>query len=639
MARIFITGATGWIGRHLVPRLLERDVELFALVRTDSGDLPGGVTPITGDLAEPGLGLSDADRRTLDVRRLDHVFHLAALYDMEATEADLAAVNVEGTRHLLALLEGFDGVLHHASSIAVAGDFDGRFGEDDLDRRQRFPSPYHRTKHASEKLVRESGLRFRVYRPSAVVGHSETGEMPRIDGPYYLFGAIHKMRGALPSWFTLPGFDGGTINMVPVDYVAAAIDVIAFTEGLDGKGFHVVDPNAPRFSRTFNLIANAAGAPRMARWRPGKLLSMVPGVGNVAGQLGSLKFLRREWAADFGIPPAVSDAVNRTIEYDTRNLDDALEGSSVRCPPQEAYVTRLWDHYLRHLDPNLDKPRRNRAAFRGKIALITGGSSGIGRALAIQLAAAGAHVVVTARREAELTAVVAFIREAGGKADYVVADLAQLEECDRVVAQVHEQHGPIDMLFNNAGRSIRRPLAESLDRFHDLERTMQLNFFGPARLIRAVLPTMRKRGGHVINVLTAGAHMPSVRFGAYTASKAALSQLGDVLAAEHLHEGVRVTNAYLHWVRTPMMDAKYDDVSAATPDEAAESILDGVADRKQHVMRAADMRRFALARMHPAGFSRIVNVLYRIYADDPETHSDLSLDRAILSRFVKERPV
>ncbi len=642
LMRIFVTGATGWIGRHLVPLLLEPATDLVLLARSE---LPGGlgaderVAVVRGDVRAPGLGLSAEDRARLDPGTLDHVLHLAAIYDLEADEAELEAVNVGGTRHLLDLLEGsgFGGVLHHASSIAVAGDFDRTLKEDDLDKRQRFPTPYHRTKHASEKLVRESGLRFRVYRPSAVVGHSKTGEMPRLDGPYFLFRAIHRLREALPAWVTLPGMDPGRINMVPVDFVAAAITTIALRDGLDGKGFHVVDPDPPPFYRTFNLIAKAAGGPRMAKWTAGGLAKALPGAGPVLGQLGSLKFMRREWAADLGIPPAAVDSMNPHVRYDTTNLLAALEGTGVACPPQASYATALFDHYLRHLDPDLDVPARDRALFGGKRALVTGGSSGVGAALARQLGAAGAHVVVVARREAELREVVEAIRAAGGAADYVVADLSELAECDRVVEETQRAHGPIDLLFNNAGRSIRRPIAESLDRFHDLERTMQINYFAPARLIRAVLPTMRARGGHIVNVLTAGAHMPSVKFGAYTSSKAALSQLGDVIAAEHMHEGVRVLNAYLHWVRTPMMGATgaYDDVPAMTPETAAASILEAIAHRKQHLLRGEDRRRHTLARLHPSGLGRIMNVLSRIYADDPDAHPELALDRKILGRFVK----
>lgn len=640
--RIFVTGAAGWIGRHLVPRLAAQDTDLVLLLRETS---PPGLADqarvqiVRGDVSRPGLGLSAEDRATLDPATLDHVFHLAAIYDLEADEARLEAVNVGGTRHLLEVLgeAGFEGVLHHVSSIAVSGDFDRKFKEDDLDRHQRFPTAYHRTKHASEKLVRQSGLRFRIYRPSAVVGHSKTGEMPRLDGPYFLFHAVHQLRDALPRWVTLPGMDPGRINMVPVDHVAEVIATIAFREGFDGKTFHVVDPDPPRFYRTFNLIAKAAGGPRMARWTPAALTKALPAAGQVMGQLESLRFLRREWAADLGIPRAAVESLNPHVRYDTKNLQAALEGTGVTCPPQSDYVTALFDHYLRHLDPDLDVAARNRACFANKRALITGGSSGIGAALAAQLGAAGAHVVVVARREAELREVVEGIRAEGGRADYLVADLADMTECDRVVEEVQREHGPIDLLFNNAGRSIRRPIADSLDRFHDLERTMQINYFAPARLIRAVLPTMRTRGGHIVNVLTAGAHMPSIKFGAYTSSKAALSQLGDVIAAEHMHEDVRVLNAYLHWVRTPMMGATgaYDDVPAMTPETAAESILEAIAHRKQHLLRAEDRRRHALARIHPSGLGRIMNLIARMYAEDPDAHPELALDRKLLKRFVR----
>jgi NAD(P)-dependent dehydrogenase (short-subunit alcohol dehydrogenase family) len=161
----------------------------------------------------------------------------------------------------------------------------------------------------------------------------------------------------------------------------------------------------------------------------------------------------------------------------------------------------------------------------------------------------------------------------------VVADLSDMAACDAAVQAALERHGRIHVLVNNAGRSIRRPLTESRERFHDLERVMQINYFGPARLIRAVLPGMiAQKSGVILNVLSAGARNPSPRFGAYTASKAALGQVGDTLAAEHLHDGVRVVNAFLPWVRTPMMDAtgKYEETRAMSPDRAARWMIEGI---------------------------------------------------------------
>src|SRR5690606_39107949 len=148
------------------------------------------------------------------------------------------------------------------------------------------------------------------------------------------FRAIQKVRRGLPPWVTLPGFDPGPVNMVPVDFVAAAIDAIAHRPGLDGRGFHVVDPSPPRFVDTFNLIADAAGAPRMSPRRLSRFVRMLPGVEQVGGQLGALRFLRREWAADFGIPPAVGAAMNASVTYATEHASAALEGTGVSCPPQ-----------------------------------------------------------------------------------------------------------------------------------------------------------------------------------------------------------------------------------------------------------------------------------------------------------------
>ena len=658
MARTLVTGATGLLGSHLVPLLAVRGGEIVVLVRAatraarattllelEAAALARGATlrVIEGDVREPGLGLSRAHRDALSVATLDHVFHLAALYDLRASEAELERANVDGTRHLLELLSAtpFAGVLHHVSSIAVSGDFEGRFLEDMLDAGQGFPTAYHRTKHAAEKLVRaHTGIRARVYRPGAIVGHSETGAIDRIDGPYFLFQIIHALGETLPRWVTLPGFRAGRIAMVPVDFVAAAIDAIAHAEGLDGETFHIVDPSPPSFRTTWNSIADAARAPRMGSFRLDRLADWLPGGRDVVGQLGGIRFLRADYLETAGVPAVVGDLSRLRVEHDATKMMAALDGTGIACPPQEQYVERLWDYYARHLHPDRDPASRDRRALAGRVVLVTGASSGIGESLARYCASIGCKVVLVARREEELERICKDITASGGTASYVVADLSDYEACDRAVTTAVERHGRVDVLVNNAGRSIRRPLTESLDRFHDLERVMQINFFAPARLIRAVLPGMSaRREGTIVNVLSAGAGMASPRFGAYTASKAALGQLADTLAAEHLHEGVRVVNAYLGWVRTPMMDAtgKYEKVDAMSPDDAARWIIEGVVQRRQLLATADVRRRFVLARVSTTALNRILNVLYRIYADDPDAHPELALDRAILGRFVKGR--
>lgn len=655
MTTTFVTGATGLLGRHLTERLLARGGEVIVLVRGERldthaerlealsalADTHGAeLRVVEGDVVLPGLGLAPG---ALDPASLDAVFHVAGLYDLTADPAHLGAVNVDGTRHVLELLVrgGFRGVLHHVSSVAVAGDYEKRFTEAMLEAKQGHPTEYHRTKYEAERLVRaEARVRHRIFRPSAVVGHSETGEMDRVDGAYFTFLAVHATRKVLPPWVTLPGFDVGRVNMVPVDYVADAIDAIAHRPGLDGRTFHVVDPSPPRFRETYNLIADAAGAPRMGRFRVTDVGKWIPGVSNVASQLGSVRFLRAHYMEALGIPAIVHEAQNRSIEYDTTNTTAALEGTGIECPRQEDYVEALWDYYLRHLDPSRDPERRDREALAGKVMLVTGASSGIGEALARYAGQLGVKLVLVARREDELARVCDDITASGGTASYVTADLADLAGCDAAVQAALDRHGRVDVLINNAGRSIRRPLAESLERFHDLERVMQINYFAPARLIRAALPSMRANGGGVIvNVLSAGARNPAPQFGAYTASKAALGQLGDTLAAEHLHENVRVVNAYLPWVRTPMMDAtgKYEGTRAMTPDEAARWMVEGIVTRKQHVLSGDVRRRFALLVLRPEAVTRIFNLVFRIYADDPTAHPELALDRSILQRFVKGR--
>lgn len=185
---------------------------------------------MVGDLTEPRLGVDAAG-----LPHLDHVVHLAAVYDFTADEETNRRANVEGTRHLLAFAATAGaGLVHHVSSIAVAGDHAGRFTEADFDLGQHFGSPYHATKFQAEKLVREQPLPYRVYRPSAVVGDSRTGEMDKIDGPYYFLPAISRL-AALPRRLPLAAPDLGGTNLVPVDYVVEAMEYLMHRDMRPGR--------------------------------------------------------------------------------------------------------------------------------------------------------------------------------------------------------------------------------------------------------------------------------------------------------------------------------------------------------------------------------------------------------------------
>ena len=225
--------------------------------------------------------------------------------------------------------------------------------------------------------------------------------------------------------------------------------------------------------------------------------------------------------------------------------------------------------------------------LKGKRVLLTGASSGIGEAAAEKLARRGAMVVLVARREDLLDAVAARISEAGGptgaQARAHACDLSDLDAVDELVATVEAELGGVDILINNAGRSIRRPLAESLDRWHDVERTMTLNYYAPLRLIRGLAPGMLERkDGHIINVSTWGVKTESSPlFGVYNASKAALSAVSRIIETEWSDKGVHSTTLYYPLVKTPMIapTRAYDGLPGLSADEAAGWIVTAACHR------------------------------------------------------------
>src|SRR5438105_15110242 len=278
----FVTGATGFIGRRLIERLLEkRQGRVYVLVRASSlerlddlierwsvvagASAAKRVQPVIGDLRRPLLGVEQ--ERVEELRgKITHFFHLAAVYDMTAPSELNTAVNVGGTTHAVELTRAVEAErLHHVSSIAVAGEYKGVFEESDFDEGQKLPSPYHRTKFEAERIVREQPYApWRVYRPAVVVGDSKTGEMDKVDGPYYFFKAIQRARQLLPEWTPLVGPDLGYTNVVPVDWVVGALEHIAHEPDLDGKAFHLTDPRRQRVDEVINEFAHAAHAPRVA---------------------------------------------------------------------------------------------------------------------------------------------------------------------------------------------------------------------------------------------------------------------------------------------------------------------------------------------------------------------------------------
>jgi len=628
----FVTGATGFIGRHLVERLLEREGDVHVLVRPGSEarldallDRLGPaarerIVLVTGDLAEPLLGVDEATRARLR-GRVEHFFHLAAVYDITADETRNALLNVAGTQNAIDLANDLGAeTLHHMSSVAVAGAHRGLFTEDDFDLGQPLEHPYHRTKFEAEKLVRtRTRGAWRVYRPSIVVGHSQTGEMDKIDGPYYFFKALQKLRNALPQWFPLVSVEWGETNLVPVDYVAAAMDHIAHTQGLDGQAFHLVDPVPRQAGDALNQIALAAHAPQAVVRIDRQLTQMLPkGVVSALMQLPTLRDVRRTFLADLGIPEEVFAHVAFTARFDARDTRRALAGSGIEVPALEAYAWRLWDYWERHLDPDLFRDRSFEGAVDGRRVLITGASSGIGRATALKIAAAGGIPLLVARSEDKLAEVVAEIERAGGTAHAYSCDLSDTEAIEGLVERVMAEHPAVDVLVNNAGRSIRRSIALSYDRFHDFERTIRLNYLGAVKLIILLLPRMReRRSGHIVNVSSIGVQTNPPRFSAYVASKAALDAFTRVVSSETIGDEVTFTTIHMPLVRTAMIAPTrlYDSFPTISPDEAADLICEAIRSRpKQINTRLGTFGEVAYA-LAPKAVDRLLHMAYKVFPD------------------------
>jgi NAD(P)-dependent dehydrogenase (short-subunit alcohol dehydrogenase family) len=247
----------------------------------------------------------------------------------------------------------------------------------------------------------------------------------------------------------------------------------------------------------------------------------------------------------------------------------------------------------------------------GRTVLVTGASSGIGEATARKLGAAGARTLLVARSADRLEALA---EEIGDDAHAHPTDLSQGDEADRLVAEVLDRHGPVDVLVNNAGHSIRRTVKQAAERAHDYERTMALNYFGPLRLILGFLPAMReRRRGQIVNVSSMGVQFGAPRFSAYVASKSALDAFTDVLASEVQPYGVACTTVHMPLVRTPMIEPSgvYDRLPALTPESGAEWVCEAVRSRPRQV----DMPIGALAELAdalaPGLLRRTMSLVYR----------------------------
>ena len=634
----FVTGGTGFLGRYLIGNLLKRKGTIHVLVRKDSlkkfdalakkmGWDSKRVLPVTGDMTAPKCGLTAAQIRNL-TGKVQHFFHLAAIYDLTASAESQRAANIDGTQHALDLAAALKvGCFHHTSSIAAAGLYPGVFREDMFEEAEGLDDPYLRTKHDSEGLVRaEKRVKWRIYRPGMVVGHSQTGEMDKIDGPYYFFTFLKKLREMLPPWMPTLGIEGGRINVVPVDFVVDAMDHIAHKPKLDGHCFHLTDPEPMRVGEVLNTFARAGHAPEMTMRIDARMFAFVPGgIRMAVGNLPPVKRFIGMLLRDFKIPKETLKFITYPTRFDNRETERALKGSGIKVPALDTYAWRLWDYWERHLDPDLFVDRTLRGKVRNKVVVITGGSSGIGLSTAQRVAEAGATTIIVARGEEELFKARDEMKKAGGKVFAYTADLADMASCDKLVETVLKEHGHVDILVNNAGRSIRRSIEASYDRFHDFERTMQLNYFGCIRLIMGFMPTMtQRRKGHIINISSIGVLANSPRFSAYVASKAALDAFSRCAQGELSGKGISFTTINMPLVKTPMIapTKMYDSVPTLTPEEAADMVVKGIIEKPSRIATRLGIFSALLNAVAPKAYEVVMNTAFELFPDSAAAKGD-----------------
>jgi short-subunit dehydrogenase len=364
-----------------------------------------------------------------------------------------------------------------------------------------------------------------------------------------------------------------------------------------------------------------------------RMTDMLPkGVLSYAMKLPALKDVRRTMLADLGIPDQVLGNMALVPRFDGRDTQRALAGTGIEVPPLETYATKLWDYWERNLDPDLFKDRSFEGAVNGKTVVITGASSGIGRAAALKIAKAGGIPILVARTQEKLDEVKDEIGRDGGTAYAYTADLSDYDSIDALVEKIFADHASVDMLVNNAGRSIRRSVALSYDRFHDYERTIKLNYLGTIKLVLGLLPHMReKKSGHIVNVSSIGVQTNPPRFSAYVASKSALDAFTRVVSSETIGDNVTFTTIHMPLVRTAMIapTKMYDSFPTISPEEAADLICEAIRAKPKQINTKLGTFGEVLYAVAPKAVDQILHMAYKVFPESSAAKGDKeSQDRA-----------
>ena len=299
--------------------------------------------------------------------------------------------------------------------------------------------------------------------------------------------------------------------------------------------------------------------------------------------------------------------------------EGAVRAQASRCPTWSPTPRTLWSYWEEFLDDSIPHDKAAVAALKGKTVVITGASSGIGLVTAVQVAKAGADPDPGRPRQGQARGDQGADREPGRDRAYAYGcDLSDLQAIDALTEQLSADFERIDFVVNNAGRSIRRSLKLSEDRFHDFERTMQLNYFGAIRLVMGLLPKMRaQNSGHVVNISSIGVLTNPPRFSAYVASKAALDAWSNVVSSELVGDGVSFTSIHMPLVRTPMIapTKMYDRFPTISPGQAAQKVVTALVDRP-HEINTLTGNLGALAHtLAPKAAFRILHLAYQVFPD------------------------
>jgi thioester reductase-like protein len=344
---VLFTGFPGFIGARLLPRLLELSPEWrfrclvqerflaqaregIAALERDHPHTRGRLGVVVGDITQEGLGLGRADAKAL-AGTLQAAFHLAAVYDLAVSREAGWRINVEGTRNVLRLLQDAPRLdrLHYVSTAYVSGRAKGVFRESDLDVGQSFKNHYEETKFLAEMDVVKSGVPATVYRPSIVVGDSQTGETAKFDGPYFVMSAMERLPS--PGVFPRIGSGASVVDLAPVDFVIEALARLATTSASRGKTYHLTDPDPPTALEIARLLARALG----------KRFAYVP----VPPRVAAAAFRPRAVQEFFGMPVQTLDYFDHPCRHDATEALRALGPMGVHCPPFAAYVDRLVRFY------------------------------------------------------------------------------------------------------------------------------------------------------------------------------------------------------------------------------------------------------------------------------------------------------